>query len=188
VESIGSPAPAAAYAALLTLAEAPPVALVAEGATPSRQQLAVATQALALLTDAAIAGEAARAAAAVSWASRDEAMAARDRVADALFAAADRAGAADGTRRGGAQCGARRAGGGTGRPRRTAAAAAPGDAARIPAGDAAGLSLNGDRLDDVFGVAPTWQSATACRIRASCRPAGRSRCCCERRDRPATSP
>ena len=48
-----------------------------------------ANEALGVLAAAMFAGEFARAAAAVPWASRDEAMAARDRVSDALAAAAD---------------------------------------------------------------------------------------------------
>jgi len=57
--------------------------------TPARQQLVAANEALGVLATAMFAGEFARAAAAVPWASRDEAMAARDRVSDALAAAAD---------------------------------------------------------------------------------------------------
>ena len=92
VETDIAPAPAAAFAALAALSVATPIAADPGGSTPSRQQLAAATAALSVLADAAIAGELARAASAVPWASRDEAMAARDQVADALFAAADRAG------------------------------------------------------------------------------------------------
>jgi prophage DNA circulation protein len=62
--------------------------------TPARQQLAAANEGLAVLAAAIFAGEFARAAAAVPWASRDEAMVARDKVADALAAAADRVAAA----------------------------------------------------------------------------------------------
>jgi hypothetical protein len=58
--------------------------------TPARQQLVAANEALGVMAAAIFAGEFARAAAAVPWASRDEAMAARDRVSDALAAAADR--------------------------------------------------------------------------------------------------
>lgn len=88
----GFEAPRAAFATLASLAAATPVpAPEAAPVTPSRQQLAGAIDALGLLAQAAIAGELARAAAAVPWTSRDEAMAARDQVADALAAAADRA-------------------------------------------------------------------------------------------------
>ena len=59
-------------------------------ATPARQQLVTANEALGVMAAAMFAGEFARAAAAVPWASRDDAMAARDRVSDALAAAADR--------------------------------------------------------------------------------------------------
>jgi prophage DNA circulation protein len=62
----------------------------APATTPTRQQLAAANEALGVLATTMFAGEFARAAAAVPWASRDDAMAARDRVADALAAAADR--------------------------------------------------------------------------------------------------
>ena len=58
--------------------------------TPARQQLTAANEALGVMAAAMFAGEFARAAAAVPWASRDDAMAARDRVSDALAAAADR--------------------------------------------------------------------------------------------------
>ena len=63
-------------------------------ATPARQQLVAANEGLGVLAAAMFAGEFARAAAAVPWASRDEAMAARDRVSDALANAADAAAAA----------------------------------------------------------------------------------------------
>jgi len=62
----------------------------APATTPAREQLATANEALGVLATTMFAGEFARAAAAVPWASRDDAMAARDRVADALAAAADR--------------------------------------------------------------------------------------------------
>ncbi|MCA3337117.1 MAG: DNA circularization N-terminal domain-containing protein [Roseomonas sp.] len=83
-------APVAAFEALgaLTAQELVPAAS-SPATTPARQQLAVATEALSVLAAALFAGEFARAAAAVPWASRDEAMAARDRVSDALAAAAD---------------------------------------------------------------------------------------------------
>ena len=84
-------APHGAFAALdalngQELVKAP----IGAATTPARQQLAAANEALAVLAAAIFAGEFARAAAAVPWASRDEAMAARDRVSDALAAAADR--------------------------------------------------------------------------------------------------
>jgi prophage DNA circulation protein len=60
-----------------------------QATTPARQQLVTANEALGVLAAAMFAGEFARAAAAVPWASRDDAMAARDRVCDALAAAAD---------------------------------------------------------------------------------------------------
>jgi len=83
-------APVAAFEALGALSSQPLVPAAASPATtPARQQLAVATEALGVLAAAMFAGEFARAAAAVLWASRDEAMAARDRVSDALAAAAD---------------------------------------------------------------------------------------------------
>jgi prophage DNA circulation protein len=63
-------------------------------ATPARQQLVAANEGLGVLAAAMFAGEFARAAAAVPWPSRDDAMAARDKVADALAAAADRVAAA----------------------------------------------------------------------------------------------
>lgn len=152
VESGLAPAADAAFATLLALAETPPIAPVAEGSTPSRQQLAAATEALSIVTDAAIAGELARAAGAVTWLSRDEAMAARDRVADALFAAADRAGAAgwDATWR---SLNSVRAA----LVAELAARAAPLPRLRrltLPASLPATLvayRLNGDQLDDVFG-------------------------------------
>ena len=83
-------APVAAFEALgaLTAQELVPAA-ASPATTPTRQQFAVATEALGVLAAAMFAGEFARAAAAVPWASRDEAMAARDRVSDALAAAAD---------------------------------------------------------------------------------------------------
>jgi prophage DNA circulation protein len=88
-------APQAAFAALGILAEQDLVAAPeAAPATPARKQLADAQGGLALLAQVMIAGEFARAAAAVPWASRDEAMAARDRVSDALANAADAAAAA----------------------------------------------------------------------------------------------
>jgi len=88
-------APQGAFAALDALnAEALVKAPTAPATTPARQQLAAANEGLAVLAAAIFAGEFARAAAAVPWASRDEAMAARDKVADALAAAADRVAAA----------------------------------------------------------------------------------------------
>jgi prophage DNA circulation protein len=88
-------APQAAFAALGILAEQDLVAAPeAAPATPARKQLADAQGGLALLAQVMIAGEFARAAAAVPWTSRDEAMAARDRVSDALANAADAAAAA----------------------------------------------------------------------------------------------
>jgi len=84
-------APVAAFEALGTLTSQDLVPVAASPAsTPARQQLATANEALGVLAAAMFAGEFARAAAAVPWASRDEAMAARDRVSDALAAAADR--------------------------------------------------------------------------------------------------
>jgi len=84
-------APVPAFEALgaLTTQELVP-APTAPATTPARQQLVAANEALGVLAAAMFAGEFARAAAAVPWASRDDAMAARDRVADALAAAADR--------------------------------------------------------------------------------------------------
>lgn len=83
-------APVAAFEALGALSSQPLVpAASGPATTPARQQLATATEALGVLAAAMFAGEFARAAAAVPWASRDEAMAARDRVSDALAAAAD---------------------------------------------------------------------------------------------------
>jgi len=84
-------APVPAFEALgaLTTQELVP-APTAPATTPAREQLATANEALGVLATTMFAGEFARAAAAVPWASRDDAMAARDRVADALAAAADR--------------------------------------------------------------------------------------------------
>jgi prophage DNA circulation protein len=84
-------APVPAFEALgaLTTQELVP-APTAPATTPARQQLAAANESLGVLATTMFAGEFARAAAAVPWASRDDAMAARDRVADALAAAADR--------------------------------------------------------------------------------------------------
>jgi prophage DNA circulation protein len=88
-------APQAAFAALDALnAQELVKAPTAPATTPARQQLAAANEGLAVLAAAMFAGEFARAAAAVPWASRDDAMAARDKVADALAAAADRVAAA----------------------------------------------------------------------------------------------
>ena len=72
----------------------PPAPAPRRPATPARQQLVAANEGLGVLAAAMFAGEFARAAAAVPWASRDEAMAARDRVSDALANAADAAAAA----------------------------------------------------------------------------------------------
>lgn len=83
-------APIPAFEALGALASKPLVPAAASPAiTPARQQLAAANEALGVMAWAMFAAEFARAAAAVPWASRDEAMAARDRVSDALAAAAD---------------------------------------------------------------------------------------------------
>lgn len=88
-------APQGAFAALDALnAQDLVKAPIGAATTPARQQLAAANEGLAVLAAAIFAGEFARAAAAVPWASRDEAMAARDKVADALAAAADRVAAA----------------------------------------------------------------------------------------------
>jgi prophage DNA circulation protein len=88
-------APQAAFAALDALnAQELVKAPTAPATTPARQQLVAANEGLAVLAAAIFAGEFARAAAAVPWASRDDAMAARDKVADALAAAADRVAAA----------------------------------------------------------------------------------------------
>jgi len=88
-------APQGAFAALDALnAQELVKAPIGGATTPARQQLAAANEGLAVLAAAIFAGEFARAAAAVPWASRDEAMAARDKVADALAAAADRVAAA----------------------------------------------------------------------------------------------
>jgi prophage DNA circulation protein len=88
-------APQAAFAALDALnAQELVKAPIGAATTPARQQLAAANEGLAVLAAAIFAGEFARAAAAVPWASRDEAMVARDKVADALAAAADRVAAA----------------------------------------------------------------------------------------------
>jgi prophage DNA circulation protein len=90
-DSIIEPAPRAAFAALLALTDTPVPAAEAAPTTPSRRQLALAIDGLGMLTQAVVAGELARAASAVPWASREDAMAARDQVVDALAAAADRA-------------------------------------------------------------------------------------------------
>jgi prophage DNA circulation protein len=88
-------APQAAFAALDALnAQELVKAPIGAATTPARQQLAAANEGLAVLAAAIFAGEFARAAAAVPWASRDEAMVARDKVSDALAAAADRVAAA----------------------------------------------------------------------------------------------
>jgi prophage DNA circulation protein len=88
-------APQAAFAALDALnAQELVKAPTAPATTPARQQLVAANEGLGVLAAAMFAGEFARAAAAVPWASRDDAMAARDKVADALAAAADRVAAA----------------------------------------------------------------------------------------------
>lgn len=92
-EDDAAPAPKAAFDALLALAAVPIVAPT-EAATPARRQIGTATEALGTLAQAAVAGELARAAMAVAWPSRDEAMAARDQVVDALSLAAERAAAA----------------------------------------------------------------------------------------------
>jgi prophage DNA circulation protein len=88
-------APQGAFAALDALnAQELVKAPIGAATTPARQQLAAANEGLAVLAAAIFAGEFARAAAAVPWASRDEAMVARDKVSDALAAAADRVAAA----------------------------------------------------------------------------------------------
>ncbi|MCA3366171.1 MAG: DNA circularization N-terminal domain-containing protein [Roseomonas sp.] len=88
-------APQGAFAALDALnAQELVKAPIGAATTPARQQLAAASEGLAVLAAVIFAGEFARAAAAVPWASRDEAMAARDKVSDALAAAADRVAAA----------------------------------------------------------------------------------------------
>jgi prophage DNA circulation protein len=88
-------APQGAFAALDALnAQELVKAPIGAATTPARQQLAAANEGLAVLAAAMFAGEFARAAAAVQWASRDEAMVARDKVSDALAAAADRVAAA----------------------------------------------------------------------------------------------
>ena len=80
----------AAFEALGVLATQKLVPVATSPATtPARQQLVAANEALGVLATAVFAGEFARAAAAVPWTSRDEAMAARDRVSDALATAAD---------------------------------------------------------------------------------------------------
>jgi len=80
----------AAFEALGVLATQKLVPVATSPATtPARQQLVAANEALGVLAAAVFAGEFARAAAAVPWTSRDEAMAARDRVSDALATAAD---------------------------------------------------------------------------------------------------
>ncbi len=84
-----APIPAFETLGALTAQDLVPVA-TSPATTPARQQLAAANEALGVLAAAMFAGEFARAAAAVPWASRDDAMAARDRVSDALAAAADR--------------------------------------------------------------------------------------------------
>jgi prophage DNA circulation protein len=83
-------APVPAFEALgaLTTQELVP-APTAPATTPAREQLVAANKALGVLATTMFAGEFARAAAAVPWASRDDAMAARDRVSDALATAAD---------------------------------------------------------------------------------------------------
>ena len=83
-------APVPAFEALgaLTAQELVPAA-TSPATTPARQQLVAANEALGVMAAAMFAGEFARAAAAVPWASRDDAMAARDRVSDALAAVAD---------------------------------------------------------------------------------------------------
>ncbi|MCA3349659.1 MAG: DNA circularization N-terminal domain-containing protein [Roseomonas sp.] len=88
-------APQGAFAALDALnAQELVKAPIGAATTPARAQLVAANEGLAVLAAAIFAGEFARAAAAVPWASRDEAMAARDKVSDALAAAADRVAAA----------------------------------------------------------------------------------------------
>jgi prophage DNA circulation protein len=83
-------APVPAFEALgaLTTQELVP-APTAPATTPAREQLVTANEALGVMAATMFAGEFARAAAAVPWASRDDAMAARDRVSDALATAAD---------------------------------------------------------------------------------------------------
>jgi len=91
-DDAAAPAPKAAFDALASLSAAR-IAAPTDTATPALRQLATATEAIGALAEAAIAGELARAAAAVPWTSRDEAMAARDQVAEILAVAADRAAA-----------------------------------------------------------------------------------------------
>ena len=83
-------APVPAFEALgaLTTQELVPAAS-SPATTPAREQLVAANDALGVMAAAMFAGEFARAAAAVPWASRDDAMAARDRVSDALASVAD---------------------------------------------------------------------------------------------------
>jgi len=77
--------------ALLSLAENEDlVPVVSAGTTEGDRLLAEIGAALRALALAAAAAEAARAATAVGWESRDEALAARDRIADVLDGAADR--------------------------------------------------------------------------------------------------
>ncbi|HEY4254588.1 MAG TPA: DNA circularization N-terminal domain-containing protein [Roseomonas sp.] len=86
--------PAAAFAALLALAgAAPPPPPVDDGTAGAALAIAAATD-LGTLIAVTLATEAARVAPNVAWTSREEAIAARDRLADLLGAAMDRAGEA----------------------------------------------------------------------------------------------
>lgn len=89
-DPVVDPQPRAAFAALLALTDTPVPDAETSPATPSREQLAAATTAIGAMTAAMVAGELARTASAIPFVSRDEALAARDQVDNALAAAADR--------------------------------------------------------------------------------------------------
>lgn len=91
----GGPAnPAAAFSALLTLAATSSPPLPADDGTAGAAEALQAARDLGTLVAVTLATEAARVAPNVAWASREEAIADRDRLADLLGAAMDRAGEA----------------------------------------------------------------------------------------------
>jgi prophage DNA circulation protein len=89
----GTAAPAPAFAALLGIAERPGVMVPANDGTAGGADAVTSADALSLALRLGAAAEAAAAAEAVDFALRDDALAARDRLAEALAAAADEAGA-----------------------------------------------------------------------------------------------
>jgi prophage DNA circulation protein len=92
--SVVSGNPAAAFSALLTLAAAPPPPPPIDDGTAGIGRAVEAAADLRTLIAVTLPAEAARVAPNIAWSSREEAIAARDRLADLLGAAMDRAGAA----------------------------------------------------------------------------------------------